>query len=74
MAKVKFKYTWCDYLTPCPYRNNVEVGSYECSQCSYFERMIDSNKPDSAISDYSKYFVIKIGHVECHAENQLNLY
>lgn len=45
--KIKFKRTWCDYLTPCPFRNEdndpagIMVGDYECSQCSHHQRLHD---------------------------------
>ena len=29
MKEINFEYTWCDYLTPCPYRKDIEVGSYK---------------------------------------------
>ena len=35
METINFKYNWCDYLTPCPYIKDKEVGSYECSTCEY---------------------------------------
>ena len=33
---IEFVYNWCEYLTPCPYCENIEVGSYECSRCEHF--------------------------------------
>jgi hypothetical protein len=34
---VEYKMTWCDYLTPCKHFPEIEVGSYHCSVCKYFE-------------------------------------
>lgn len=36
METIKYERTWCDYLTPCPYIKDNEVGSYECSICPHF--------------------------------------
>ena len=33
----EYKMTWCDYLTPCEHFPEIEVGSYHCSTCKYFE-------------------------------------
>lgn len=33
MEKINYKYNWCDFFTPCPYRENINVGSYDCSIC-----------------------------------------
>lgn len=27
---LKFERTWCDYITPCPFRENIYIGEYEC--------------------------------------------
>ena len=27
MNSIEFVYNWCDYLTPCPYCENIKVGS-----------------------------------------------
>lgn len=41
--KLKYKRTWCDYLTECPFRSGFEVGSYECQcECEHF--VSESNK------------------------------
>jgi len=33
----EYKMTWCDYLTPCEHFPKIDVGSFYCSQCKYFE-------------------------------------
>lgn len=39
--KIHFEKTWCDYLTPCPFRNKeqdpagVFVGDWDCHGCPY---------------------------------------
>lgn len=36
--------TWCDYLTPCPFRNKdndpagIMVGDHDCSICEYCKK------------------------------------
>lgn len=44
MQKLQYSRTWCDYITPCPYHNEVwspeykcevMMGDYECSQCKH---------------------------------------
>jgi C4-type Zn-finger protein len=55
-----FERTWCDYLTPCPYINNIEIGSYECSTCGYFDGVVgqESMKPGD-------YFSVVKGCIRC---------
>lgn len=34
--EIKFKQTWCDYLTECPHGKGEQVGSYECvERCGF---------------------------------------
>lgn len=60
MEIVKYKYTWCDYLTNCKHFPNIEVGSYECSCCPHSGRMtLDSSFKTG------QYFKEYEGTVEC---------
>lgn len=67
METIGFKMTWCDYLTPCPHNPGVDVGSYECSQCSSHRGMtMKSNHFDlNGKLDASKYFIVHEGSVQC---------
>lgn len=46
MKEIYFEYTWCDYLTKCPYKSNIEVGSFDCHCCKYNEGLILDKKED----------------------------
>lgn len=49
MEVIKYKRTWCDYLTPCPYLNKennpegIMVGDYDCYNCPYNITDIDNH-------------------------------
>lgn len=69
---IEFVYNWCDYLTPCPHCENIEVGSYECAHCKHF---IDSvydiehtNKlvNEMSVGDPRRYAVQYKGIVKCN--------
>lgn len=30
MVKIKGEFSWCEYLTPCPYGKDCMVGDFEC--------------------------------------------
>ena len=71
METINFKYNWCDYLTPCPYIKDKEVGSYECSTCEYCKRLNydEALRTDDTPIDnknyYKRYFVINVGVCKC---------
>ena len=66
MQQIPYQRTWCDYLTPCPFNNNIEVGSYYCSQCKNFISVEEETKKFSGIDlSYKKYFEIIKGTVNC---------
>jgi hypothetical protein len=33
--KLKFEFNWCDYKTPCPYKNDIFIGDYDCYTCEH---------------------------------------
>lgn len=68
MEIIKFENTWCDYLTPCPYKPDIMVGDWECSECSHHVSMKITKDPisPSPILDMSKYFKVAEGEVECN--------
>jgi hypothetical protein len=53
--------TWCDYLTPCEHFPEIEVGSYHCSQCKYFEG-------HNGFTDIprSEYFKVVTNSIKCN--------
>ena len=68
--KIRFEYTWCDYLTKCKYMKDIEVGSYECSKCPHHKSFeldeksnVDFTIPES--NRYNKYFTVSTGTVLC---------
>lgn len=48
----KIKKTWCEYLTPCPYKNRkgdpagTMIGDYDCSRCYW---LIKYNNAENTI-------------------------
>lgn len=67
MAKIeiiKYKETWCDYLTPCPYIENIDCGDYDCYNCKYNKGMTH-NFDNSKIEGYGKYMVSSDETVKC---------
>ena len=66
IVKIPFIKTWCDYLTPCPYRNKekkqegIMVGDYDCFNClckkEYHDKKDEINPDDEryVICDISK--------------------
>lgn len=66
IVKIPFIKTWCDYLTPCPYRNKekkqegIMVGDYDCFNClckkEYHDKKDETNPDDEryVICDISK--------------------
>lgn len=69
IVKIPFVKTWCDYLTPCPYRNKekkqdgIMVGDYFCSNClcqkEYHDKKDETNPDDEryVICDISKLVI-----------------
>lgn len=65
-----FEYTWCDYLTPCPHRENIEIGCFDCYDCKYYvSSSIDGTTNEDKTSDYKKYIKIMKGVVFCAHPN-----
>ena len=64
-----FEYTWCDYLTPCPEREEEDVciGDYDCTQCKHFVSMSVERGLSGGIPpfDYSLYVDVGRGTVKC---------
>ena len=63
--KVKYKRTWCDYLTKCKHFPDIEVGSYECNQCKFCKSMNENKSKITKPCDYSRYFEVIEGEIEC---------
>lgn len=77
MKDIQYKRTWCDYLTPCPRDEGIEIGSWECSQCPYHQGMGKENIPPtcpdpSSEKYYERYNVIITGTVQCGYEKTLD--
>ena len=69
-----FEYTWCDYLTLCPHRENIEIGCFDCYDCKYYvSSSIDGTTNEDKTSVYKKYIKIMKGVVFCaHPNNFKN--
>lgn len=64
--KIKFEYTWCDYLTPCPHGRDCFVGDFDCSICSHFAEIVPLLPMEKEkIGDYKKYSKIFKGEIIC---------
>lgn len=70
MVVREYARNWCDYFTPCIFKKDVMIGSFECSKCHYFGGFKeDSTRFDKKeIDDYSKYFRLIKGVVNCKKE------
>lgn len=60
----EFECTWADYLTKCKDFPNIEIGSYECSQCKYF-----GGFAEQVFINPGDYFTIAIGCINCNKDN-----
>lgn len=63
---IDYEFTWCDFLTPCPYGKDCMVGDYDCQQCENFKshgihKAISINGTES----YNSYFNIGSGWIKC---------
>lgn len=47
MIKIKYEQTWCEYLTPCPFKKDIFVGEWECNQCP---NCIEDNHKDKIVT------------------------
>lgn len=70
MADIRYERTWCDYLTNCKHRPDIEVGSYECSQCKFHAGFHENAAPERGVTDMRKYSDIIEGVVNCNYEEQ----
>lgn len=72
--KIKFEYTWCDYLTPCPHGRDCFVGDYDCSICPFCEKYIVNKTPNAStkIDDYGKYCKVYSGEITCKFTKNLD--
>ena len=61
----RYERTWCDYLTPCPHKEDVMIGSYECENCAYYKSSIENKFKDYEPCDYGKYTETVSGIVTC---------
>lgn len=67
---IRFEYTWCDYLTKCPYNQGCMVGDYDCSQCQYHVSIEEEGKQyTTPTTDYKKYAIAHSGIVGCRYMN-----
>lgn len=57
----EYKMTWCEYLTPCEHFPEIEVGSYHCACCKYFEG-------HNGFSDIppGEYFKVVTNSIKCN--------
>lgn len=62
---IPFEFTWCDYLTPCPYQKNVMIGEYDCYECEYHMGIKQKNIECDSSIDYSRYAKVSTGVVFC---------
>ena len=61
MEKIKYKMTWCEYLTPCKYRKDIMVGEYDCYQCPFFKKDVNHEVQCSCKEDTRiKHVTIKL--------------
>lgn len=67
ITEYRYRFTWCDFKTPCKYKDNdVCVGDYDCQQCQYFvDSYIETPIKGSGVSSYAPYFTVGIGVVKC---------
>lgn len=67
VTEYRYRFTWCDFLTPCKYKNHdVRVGDYDCQQCPHFvDSYIETPIKGSGVSSYAPYFAVGIGVVKC---------
>ena len=63
--KIEFEYTWCDYLTPCPYGRDCFVGDFDCSICPHFVALTKTSNVKDKIGDYGKYCKVYVGQIFC---------
>lgn len=67
----EFETTWCDYLTTCPDFSDIQIGSYECHQCPYFNGITEKTTDEFRQMNmekcgYQKYSIVKSkGVVSC---------
>lgn len=69
MNDFEYKFSWCDFLTPCPHHKDCCVGDYDCQQCEFFVKneIIKSVTFDPY---YKGYFNIGNGIVTCKKTNR----
>lgn len=52
---LEFERTWCDYITPCPYKNNIFIGEYECvEKCPFCSKHKEEGNKGTIICNYEK--------------------
>ena len=64
---VDYKYTWCEFLTPCPHGRDCFVGDFDCSVCAFFVKVnpINATQNSETKIDYSRYSKIYKGQILC---------
>jgi hypothetical protein len=64
--EIPFERTWCDYLTPCPYKKDIMVGEYDCYICKDHVGF-SMEKEDEQFEPCSmkRYCVVSKGIVKC---------
>ena len=64
--EIFFKRNWCEYLTECPYRKFIMVGSHECvEECKYCSSSYENARPQIDNTNYERYFTTWTGVVNC---------
>lgn len=69
---INYDFTWCDFLTPCPYGKDCMVGDYDCSICEYYNGNNTLPIIDDVLTDYGKYSRIYKGCIKCNKINNGN--
>lgn len=72
---IDYEFTWCDFLTPCPYGKNCMVGDYDCMQCENFKSHgIYKSISIDGTKSYKSYFDVGSGFVVCKKDSYGDFY
>ena len=67
ITEYKYKFNWCEFLTPCPIKNDTMIGDYDCIECCphfvNFEIVKSIESVDG--STYAPYFEYGTGILKC---------
>ena len=68
IKELMFEFTWCDYLTPCPFRKDVFIGDYDCTICPKFISINIEKGINGSTIDYKRYADVGQGVVTCNCQ------